>query len=62
MTGSRSRIEVTLEDVARAHATGLEYWTFTPNDEHEWAMAAASGVDLVFTDRPSAYRTWCGAE
>lgn len=49
---------VTKAYVAALHTKGLVVVEWTPNTTAAWQRSAANGVDLVLTDKPSAWQKW----
>jgi glycerophosphoryl diester phosphodiesterase len=52
---------VTAEEVATAHAMGLQVVPYTVNDEAGWARMVAAGVDGIITDDPPELLGWLRA-
>jgi glycerophosphoryl diester phosphodiesterase len=45
---------ITKEQVAKAHAAGLQVVPWTPNRPEDWRPLAEAGVDAIITDDPAA--------
>ena len=44
---------ITKEQVAKAHAAGLQVVPWTPNRPEEWQVMVDAGVDAIITDDPA---------
>ena len=44
--------------VESLHTNGQRVYTWTLNEQSQWAAAAAAGVDGIITDRPAELRGW----
>jgi glycerophosphoryl diester phosphodiesterase len=53
---------VTPEQVAIAHAMGLEVTPYTVNEETGWERMAEAGVDAIITDDPAGLLKWLRAQ
>jgi glycerophosphoryl diester phosphodiesterase len=51
---------VTAEDVQAVHALGRSYFGWTPDTAEAWLACRDLGLDEVFTNDPTDYRTWAG--
>jgi len=52
---------VSAENVARAHAAGLQVVPWTANQPSDWATLAAADVDAIISDDPAALIAWLKA-
>ena len=53
---------VTPEEVATAHAIGLQVAPYTVNDEADWRRMADAKVDAIITDDPAGLLAWLRAQ
>ena len=53
---------VTPEEVATAHAMGLQVAPYTVNDEADWRRMADAKVDAIITDDPAGLLAWLRAQ
>jgi glycerophosphoryl diester phosphodiesterase len=53
---------VTAEEVAAAHAMGLQVVPYTVNDEAGWKRMVNAGVDGIITDDPAGLLGWLRAQ
>jgi glycerophosphoryl diester phosphodiesterase len=53
---------VTLEEVAWAHAMGLQVVPYTVNDEAGWRRMADARADAIITDDPAGLLVWLRAQ
>ena len=53
---------VTPEEVATAHAMGLDVVPYTANDEASWRRMADAKVDAIITDDPAGLLAWLRAQ